>query len=98
MPHYARFDGLDDFEQFYCEEIVPTLRADPDIDVDPDRNTPPTRGSRATSRDSLNASAATTSSPPASFTTRSVSRRIPTARTTHGESATNRLSEGSKTI
>jgi len=40
MPHYARFDGLDDFAEFYEEEITPALRADPDVDVDPDRETP----------------------------------------------------------
>lgn len=40
MPHYARFDGLDDFEQFYQEEIAPALRTDPDVDTDPDRDTP----------------------------------------------------------
>lgn len=40
MPHYARFDGLDDFAQFYEEEIALALRDDPDVDVDPDRETP----------------------------------------------------------
>ncbi|MFC4551052.1 MULTISPECIES: tyrosine-type recombinase/integrase [Halorussus] len=40
MPNYARFDGLDDFETFYREEIAPALRADPDVDVDPDHKTP----------------------------------------------------------
>ncbi|GGL44141.1 hypothetical protein GCM10009037_29460 [Halarchaeum grantii] len=37
---YARFDGLEEFAQFYREEIVPAIRADPDIDVDPDSETP----------------------------------------------------------
>lgn len=40
MPNYARFDGLDDFETFYHEEIVPALRADSDIDADPVSETP----------------------------------------------------------
>ncbi|WP_256289349.1 tyrosine-type recombinase/integrase [Halobellus inordinatus] len=40
MPNYARFDGLDDFAQFYREEIAPTLRADADVDIDPEGETP----------------------------------------------------------
>lgn len=40
MPNYARFDGLDDFERFYREEIVSELRADVDVNTDPDRETP----------------------------------------------------------
>ncbi len=40
MPNYARFNGLDDFETYYREEIAPTLRADPDVDTDPNRDTP----------------------------------------------------------
>jgi len=40
MPHYARFDGLDDFARFYEDEIAPAARDDPDTDVDPERETP----------------------------------------------------------
>jgi integrase len=40
MSHYARFDGLDDFETYYCEEIAPALCADPDVDTDPGSETP----------------------------------------------------------
>ncbi|GAD52679.1 hypothetical protein MBEHAL_1439 [Halarchaeum acidiphilum MH1-52-1] len=40
MPNYARFDDLEEFAQFYREEIAPALRDDPDIDVDPERETP----------------------------------------------------------
>lgn len=40
MPNYARFDGLDDFETFYREEIAPALRVDPNIDTEPDCETP----------------------------------------------------------
>jgi hypothetical protein len=40
MPNYARFDGLDDFETYYREEIAPALRTDPDVDTDPDCETP----------------------------------------------------------
>jgi len=40
MSHYARFDGLDDFETYYCKEIAPALRADPDDDTDPGSETP----------------------------------------------------------
>ncbi|GGL67283.1 site-specific integrase [Halocalculus aciditolerans] len=47
MPNYARFDGLDDFAQFYREEIAPAIRADPDVDVDPDRETPTYRWLKA---------------------------------------------------
>jgi site-specific recombinase XerD len=39
MPRYAHFEDLDDFAQFYREEIVPALRADSDA-VDPDTDTP----------------------------------------------------------
>lgn len=37
---YTRFDGLDDFADFYRTDIIPALRADPDIDVNPDCETP----------------------------------------------------------
>lgn len=40
MPNYARFDGLDDFKTFYRTEIMPALRADPDINVNPACETP----------------------------------------------------------
>ncbi|RLM53906.1 integrase [Halobellus sp. Atlit-31R] len=37
---YAHFDELTDFEQFYRTEIVPAIRADPEIDIDPGRELP----------------------------------------------------------
>ncbi|UHQ99284.1 site-specific integrase (plasmid) [Natrinema zhouii] len=40
MPNYARFNGLDDFETYYREEIAPALRADPDDNTDPNSETP----------------------------------------------------------
>lgn len=40
MPSYAHFNGLDDFERYYREEIAHALRADPNVDTDPDRETP----------------------------------------------------------
>ncbi|GGL42741.1 hypothetical protein GCM10009037_27860 [Halarchaeum grantii] len=40
MPYYARFDDLEEFAEFYREEIAPALRADPAVDVDPERETP----------------------------------------------------------
>ncbi|WP_049986134.1 tyrosine-type recombinase/integrase [Halobellus rufus] len=39
-PTYARFDGLDEFERFYREEIVSALRSDPTVDLDPTHETP----------------------------------------------------------
>lgn len=40
-PTDARFDDLDEFAQFYAEELTPALRADPDVDINPNRDTHP---------------------------------------------------------
>ncbi|WP_135855048.1 tyrosine-type recombinase/integrase [Halorussus salinus] len=40
MPNYAQFNDLDEFEQFYREQIIPKLRNDPDFDADPLQETP----------------------------------------------------------
>lgn len=40
MPHYTRFETLEDYADFYRTEIIQALRTDPDIDVDPDSETP----------------------------------------------------------
>jgi|AntDeeMetageno51_2_1112566.scaffolds.fasta_scaffold00644_3 integrase len=40
MPGYAQFEDVDEFAQFYREEVVPALRADPGFEADPLQETP----------------------------------------------------------
>ncbi|MFB6179145.1 MAG: tyrosine-type recombinase/integrase [Halorientalis sp.] len=43
MAEYAQFESIEEFEEFYRDEIVPAIRGDDNLDVDPATETPPYR-------------------------------------------------------